>query len=75
MSKSHEFVLILDENPIGGHLFGDLKLPIRDETREDRKITGWVVVERRCRLCDKLPIELLTKNWGLLPECDGVRYP
>lgn len=61
--KQHPFVLVLDDKPLGQHLFGDLKVEVE---------TGvWVTVDRRCRLCNRPPLELLTID-GILVNCEGL---
>lgn len=59
--SGHPFVVILDDEPIDGHMFGNLKMR-RGETR--------IVIERRCHLCNRLPIELLTIDHNSMP-CKG----
>lgn len=58
----HPFALVLDQSPIHGHIFGTLSV---------RLGTDWRPVERRCRLCNLLPIELLTVDGGAI-ECKGL---
>lgn len=64
----HPFILMLDDGPTDGHLFGDLKMAVRDE---DGKLASWVVIDRRCRLCHKQPLELLTIH-NTLTDCEGL---
>lgn len=63
--RNHRFVVIVDDTLTSGHLFGDLRL--------EREPGEWMTIERRCRLCNRLPIELLSMNAGILPKCEGVR--
>lgn len=61
----HPFVLMLDERPTSGHIFGTLSVRIGPD---------WMPVERRCRLCNRLPVELLTVD-GTAIECEGLARP
>ncbi|MGZ6772569.1 MAG: hypothetical protein ACXVGA_08560 [Mycobacteriaceae bacterium] len=60
--QQHPFTLVLDENVIHGHIFGTLSV---------RTDAGWMPVERRCHLCNRLPIEMLTVAGGAI-ECAGL---
>ncbi len=59
--NKHPFVVLMDEEPIQGHVFSTLKVKVGDD---------WMPVERRCVLCNSQPLDLLTTLGGLL-GCDG----
>jgi hypothetical protein len=78
--QAHPFVMTLDEKPTFGHIFSSLKvkvvLPPRFDLDEDEDDGGllpapWVTIERRCVLCQGLPIDLLLVN-GSFKKCEGL---
>ncbi len=64
VNNKHGFVLMFDDDAFRGHLFGDLKKWIEDKGM-------WITIDRRCRFCNKLPIETLDTKWRTV-QCDGL---
>jgi hypothetical protein len=62
LMPTHPFVLLLDQHAVEGHVFGDLKVKVAED---------YIPVERRCRLCGKLPIQLLLVSGGIA-RCEGL---
>lgn len=62
-SRKHSFVVILDDEPYNGHIFGTLKIEVPP---------NWLSLERRCQLCHKTPLALLSIDNDIV-NCKGLR--
>jgi hypothetical protein len=60
--QKHKMVIGLDSYTIEGHIFGNLSV----ETEY-----GWMLVERRCQLCHKTPMALMSVD-GSIVACTGL---
>jgi len=59
---SHPFKFVLDGEEANGHVFGVLSMRYREVD---------LPIARKCVLCGKVPMELITK-FGALVECNGL---
>lgn len=64
--NQHPLVVIMDEDPIKDHVFATLKMEIEPNT--------WISMERRCVVCNKLPLDLLALG-GTIAPCERVSQP